>query len=369
MTGVVGSSSKPAREATRAGFLVLGSSPKPSSVASRRDWPRLPDAELLDRPIASLGLEIRGTALAGRIDRLHDELARAGLRFRPYVWLSTDWFTPDGVTGFAVPFYLAHPRLARLERRILHEVEGGTRAACLQLLRHEAAHAFDHAYRLRRRKRWRELFGRASEPYRASYVPDPGSRRHVLNLDYWYAQSHPLEDFAETFAVWLQPGSRWRRRYAGWPALEKLKYVDALMREIGPRVPPVRTRARPDAVAGVRTTLREHYRARQRAYRQEPLGELDAPLARVFDPERRGRRETAARFLTRHRRELRQHVSRVTGQHAYVVDQMLNELILRARALRLQRHRSEREARMDSAALLTALTTSFLRGGPAEYHR
>lgn len=333
------------------------------------DWTRLPDGELLDRPIRSLGLEIAGTALERRIARLHGELARAGLRFRPYVWLSTDWFTPDGVTGFAVPFYLAHTRLARLERRILHEVEGGTQATCLQLLRHEAAHAFDHAYRLRRRKRWRELFGRASDPYRASYVPDPASRSHVLNLDYWYAQSHPLEDFAETFAVWLQPGSRWRARYAGWPALEKLEYVDALMREIGSTPPPVRTRARPDAVRSVRTTLREHYRARQHLYRQEPLGELDAPLARIFDPERRRRRETAARFLTRHRRELRHHVSRVTGQHAYVVDQMLNELILRSRALRLQRHQPEREARLDSTALLTALTMTFLRGGPAEYQR
>jgi hypothetical protein len=339
-------------------------------VAEReRDWPRLSDAELLDRPIASLGLCIRGTALESRIAHLHRELERAGLRFRPYVWLSTDWFTPDGVTGFAVPFCLAHPRLARLERLILHEVEGGTRAACLRLLRHEAAHAFDHAYRLRRRRRWRELFGRASAPYRPSYVPNPGSRSHVLNLDYWYAQSHPLEDFAETFAVWLQPGSQWRKHYAGWPALEKLEYVDRLMREIGPAPPPVRTRTRPDAVGSVRTTLRAHYRAKQQRYRQEPPGELDAPLMRVFDTDRRRRRETAARFLARHRAELRQHVSRVTGQHAYVVDQMLNELILRARALRLQRHQPERAARLDCAALVTALTMTFLRGGPAEYQR
>jgi hypothetical protein len=333
------------------------------------DWVRLPDAELLDRPIASLGLRIEGTALERRIARLGDELARAGLRFRPYIWLSTDWFTPDGVTGFAVPFYLAHPRLARLERRILHEVEGGTAASCMRLLRHEAAHAFDHAYRLRRRRRWRELFGSASQPYRMSYVPDPGSRRHVLNLDYWYAQSHPLEDFAETFAVWLQTGSRWQSRYAGWPALVKLEYVDALMTEIAERSPPVRTRARPDSLRSVPMTLREHYRAKQRLYRHDHLREVDAPLMRVFDPERRRERETAARFLTRHRRELRHHVSRVTGQHAYVVDQMLNELVLRARALRLQRHQPEREARMDCAALLTALTMSFLRGGPAEYQR
>ena len=26
-----------------------------------------------------------------------------------------------------------------------------------------------------------------------------------MHLDPWYAQSHPDEDFAETFAVWLTP--------------------------------------------------------------------------------------------------------------------------------------------------------------------
>ena len=54
----------------------------------------------------------------------------------------------------------------------------------------------------------------------------------MLNLANWYAQSHPIEDFAETFAVWLRPGSRWRSRYADWPALRKLEYVDALMQEV-----------------------------------------------------------------------------------------------------------------------------------------
>ena len=51
----------------------------------------------------------------------------------------------------------------------------------------------------------------------------------MLHLPAWYAQAHPAEDFAETFAVWLTPRSQWRRRYRGWPALQKLEYIDELM--------------------------------------------------------------------------------------------------------------------------------------------
>lgn len=229
-------------------------------------WADLSDEALLDVRLCDLRLRLQGTRLETRMQRLAGELERAGLRFRPYAWLSTGWFTPHGVTGFAIPFYLAHPRLVSLERRHMHEVEGGDEAWCMQLLRHETGHAIDNAYRLHRRKSWREHFGRFSEPYRVRYRPNPRSREHVVHLDHWYAQSHPGEDFAESFAVWLQPRSRWRSRYAGWPALRKLEYVDALMREIADRPSEVRTREHTDSVPRLRWTLREYYRRRQARY-------------------------------------------------------------------------------------------------------
>jgi hypothetical protein len=341
------------------------SSPRPA----RSDWTRLSDERLLDRPIASLGLRLEGTALQARIDALHEELARAGLRFRPRVWLGSDWFSPDGVPGFSVPFYLAHPRLARLERRHMFEVEGGTRETCMRLLRHETAHALDNAYRLRRRKAWREAFGPASRPYRDSYLPRPTSRRFVLNLDYWYAQSHPLEDFAETFAVWLRPGSRWRRHYAGWPALRKLEVVDALVRDLADRPPAVRSQARPDRVDTLTMTLREYYREKQDFYRHDLTTEYDQALKDVFAAARHSRRETAGAFLHRSRSDLRRTVSGVTGQHPYLVDQVLNELILRCRSLGLRLAHPETASRMAAAALLTMLTMSFVAAGPSEYRR
>ena len=139
-----------------------------------------------------------------------------------------EWFSPDGVPGIAVPFYLAHPRLMRLERKMTREVEGSNVNWLMRILRHEAGHAIDSAYRLRRRAHWRALFGPASEPYRARYRARPASRHHVQHLGDWYAQSHPTEDFAETFAVWLTPRSGWQRRYASWPALRKLGSCSSL---------------------------------------------------------------------------------------------------------------------------------------------
>ncbi len=168
-------------------------------------WAYLPDRELLDWRMCDLGVRIEGSPLEERVKRINEELGRRGLKFRPVYWLSEEWFSPDGVPGVAIPFYLAQQRLTKLEKRQMLEVEGGTRQWCLRILRHEVGHAIDNAYRLHRRRRWRELFGSFAQPYPEFYSPKPHSKRYVLHLDSWYAQSHPSEDFAETFAVWLRP--------------------------------------------------------------------------------------------------------------------------------------------------------------------
>ena len=235
----------------------LRASHRPSAAPG---WAALTDAELLDVRLCELQLQIAGSRLEPALARLDRELEKKGVaHFRPYAWYSTGWFTPHGTTGFAIPFYLAHPRLLRLERRMIGDAEGGTVAACMKLLRHEAAHALDHAYRLHRRRSWRECFGPFSHPYHATYRPRLGHRGFVVNLGHGYAQSHPAEDWAETFAVWLEPSSRWRSRYEGWPALRKLCYVDALVREIQNLPAAVRTRERVDPLSEQRMTLREHY--------------------------------------------------------------------------------------------------------------
>ncbi len=176
------------------------------------EWATWTDEKLLELRMCDLGLSIEGTDLEQWIGQLQAELRARGLKFRPHFWLSDEWFTPDGVPGIAIPFYLAQPRLAKLELAQMLEVEGGDPQSCLRILRHEAGHAIDNAYRLRRRPTRRRVFGTPDTPYPEYYTPKPYSKSFVHHLDHWYAQSHPDEDFAETFAVWLDPESMWSTR-------------------------------------------------------------------------------------------------------------------------------------------------------------
>ncbi|HLZ97211.1 MAG TPA: hypothetical protein VKP66_04640, partial [Steroidobacteraceae bacterium] len=142
-------------------------------------WERLSDDQLLSLRFCDLHLTIAGTELEAAIERLYRELATRGIRFKPHCWLAPEWFSPDGIPGIAIPFYLAHRRLMSIERRFMREVEGGNRNWLMRILRHEAGHAIDSAYRLRRRRQWRDVFGPASLPYPDTYRPRPGSRRFV----------------------------------------------------------------------------------------------------------------------------------------------------------------------------------------------
>jgi hypothetical protein len=336
----------------------------------RRDfaWADWPDERLLDLRLCDLGLKIEGTEIEERIARLHAELTLKGLDFRPYFWLSNEWFTPDGHSGIAIPFYLAHPRLKALERKQMLEVEGGTESWCMRIMRHEAAHAIDNAYRLHRKKRYRELFGSWSAPYPEFYQPKPYSRSYVVHLDMWYAQAHPAEDFAETFAVWLRPASKWRQRYRGWPALKKLEYVDELMGEIAGEKPPVTTRRYSRPLNQLRQTLREHYREKRLHYIKEDWPDFyDSDLRRLFSNDPKFRRNpTAASFLRENKPELRRMVSRWTGEYQYTIEQVLDDIIARCRELGLRLVRSPRRTTTDAVVMLTVQTMNYLHDG---HHR
>lgn len=329
---------------------------------SRRQSPRWatwPDERLLDLRFCDLRLRWQGGALESAVRTLHSELQARGLRLKPHVWLSTEWFSPDRIPGIALPFYLAHPRLLRLERRMLLEAEGGTREECLMILRHEAGHCAQHAWRLHRRTAWRRLFGDAGRPYPEVYRPNPASQKFVQHLRQYYAQAHPEEDFAETFAVWLTPRHPWRRRYADWPAIKKLEYVEALMQELRDQKPPVHSRQQLEPLSELRTTLREHYAAKQRHYARHRPSIPDRDLQRLFaaEPGRLG--EPAARFLRRHRGEVRRMVARFTGESPYALERVLDDVTERCSVLELRVSGDTRRLSVDVALLLTVRTVHF----------
>lgn len=332
-----------------------------------KDVDHLADEQLLDLRICDLPLSITGTPLEHRLARLYSELGRRGLRFRPHVWLSQEWFTPDEVPGFAIPFYLAHPRLSQLERRQMLQVEGRTESECLRIMRHEAGHCIDNAFHLHGRRRYRELFGSFRQPYPNWYRPEPNSRGYVLHLPAWYAQAHPSEDFAETFAVWLAPRSRWKKEYDGWPALNKLEYVDQTMKTIAGNAPINESREVVEELSEIKMTLREHYHAKRQHYAfQWPPG-YDRDLARIFSAEPQQKVcPSAASFLRRHSRELCREVSEGTGVHTYAIKQMLDHMISRCRELKLRVCLREDNTMRRALVLLTAQTISGIHTG---YHR
>jgi hypothetical protein len=337
--------------------------PAPIQKTDAPQWPGFTDEEILNLRFCDLGLESEGAFLEARIEELYRELEQQGLSFRPYFWLSEDWFTPDGVPGIALPFYLAHPRLTELERSQMLEVEGGTLDWCRRILRHETGHAIDHAYELHRRRHRQRLFGLSSAPYPESYAPKPFSKNFVRNLDYWYAQSHPDEDFAETFAVWLDPASSWRERYHGWPALRKLDYLDKLMREVRDEPPPSKTRRRPFGLSSMRQTLRSHYEKKRETYQVELPTFYDRDLKRLFDGAPSEGALTAAEFMAQHRKDARRLVARWTGVFQYTVDGVLVEMIRRARELNLFLGPNPEEAKLNFPILLAVHTMNYLHSG------
>ena len=315
--------------------------------------------------MCDLGLRIEGTALEERLEALYSNLEASGLRFRPHFWLSDEWFCPDGVPGFAIPFYLAHPRLMRLERSQMLDVEGGTPEWCLQILRHETGHAIENAYKLRRRPQRIQLFGDTNVPYPDHYIPRPHSRRFVVHLDAWYAQAHPDEDFAETFAVWLDPLSNWQKAYKGWPALRKITYVDEVMREVKRKQPTVRTRRRAVPIGSLRTTLRQHYDARRAHYEIERPSSYDAGLKRLFGSAPRvGVRSVPAEDVIHEMGEqARRTVARWTGAYQYVIETVVEAMAARCRHLGLRSALPRARARLEFTALLAVATMKHVHSG------
>jgi hypothetical protein len=335
-----------------------------SAVPAEPAWIGLKDEELLQLRFCDLSLKIEGSELESRIAQLYQELSDRGLSFRPVCYIGDEWFSPEGVPAIAVPFYLAHPRLKNLELHQMLEVEGGSPEYCQKLLRHECGHAFDHAWRFSQRPDWRLMFGDPSAEYNPDiYRPRPYSRGFVQHLDNWYAQAHPDEDFAETFAVWLsEKPEEWRARYRHWKALEKLEYVNTLVQETASHPAAVTRVRRVSDVRILRKTLARHYAARRRLYAEDFPDFHDADLRAIFGSGRPSS-ESACVVMRKERKMVVDSVARWTGQRKYAVDTLVRKLIDRCKSLGLPAPADRTRLSFDLAAYLAALVTNQLHTG------
>lgn len=329
------------------------------------DWVNLSDEELLEKRISQLGLRLEGTELQPLVQRLYDELTQKGLTFHPPCHLGDEWFVPVGVPAIFIPFFLAHERLRKLERKMMLEVEGETPEWFMKLIRHEAAHAYFYAFQLQKKTKWRRIFGATSaEETPQFYRPRPYSRSFVVHLDDWYAQSHPDEDFAETFAIWLTPDLNWRERYQGWKALQKLEYVDELMRSLAGKPPLHQPPYRVGDHDCLNVKLKTYYQRKRKLYEDSYPDFYDNDLRQLFaaGPDVEGRVKASA-YLRHHRRQLRDAVCQWTNEKKYRVNKLLTRLIDRCDQLDLHLKAYDPRQNLQVSAYVTTLVMNYLFTG------
>lgn len=328
--------------------------PPSSTVSDTTTW-ELERNALLGRKISELGLTIRGSRVERLVERLYAELELRGVAFRPPVYLSDQWGCPDGTPIIGVPFYLVDERLERIEAEMSSGVEDDVEA--MKYMRHECGHAINYAFELYERPEWLATFGNYSRPYRERYRADPFSREYVRHILAWYAQKHPDEDFAETFAVWLTPGVDWRTEYAGWPALAKLEYVDTVMREIAAQTPAAPAPADDDLpVEAMRYTLAEHYAENEDRVPIADARQFDGDLRRIFLSAADAPAGEAARaFVKRHYREIVSRIAYWTSESPSVVRSLVDHLAQRAGDLDLRIGGLEAAALIELTAFGTAV--------------
>jgi len=323
-------------------------------VTDQTEWELERDA-LLGRKISELGLRIQGSRVERLINQLYAELDAKSVRFHPPVYLSDQWGCPDGTPLIGVPFYLVDPRLELIEAEMSGRVEDDVES--MRYMRHECGHAVNYAFALYDRPQWSELFGSFSRPYRERYRADPFSREYVRHILGWYAQKHPDEDFAETFAIWLTPNCDWRRTYEGWPALEKLEYVDRVMQEIGSESREVAPPSEEDLpVEAMRYTVAEHYAESDDRVPIADPRQFDTDLRTIFNsPKDAPSGESAMWFVHRHYREVISRISYWTGEAPSVVRSLMDHLARRAGELDLRVGTLEASTLIELTAFGTAV--------------
>ena len=317
---------------------------------------------VLGKRIRELGLRLEDSPVEPYVRQLYRELERRGLhKFRPVCYLTDEWGCPDQQPVLGVPFYLADPKLGKLEREV-DDLEDSREI--MMYMRHEAGHVFNYAYRLYTTPDWRLVFGPFNRPYREQYRPVPFSKSFVRHIEGWYAQKHPDEDFAETFAVWLTPGSAWRRRYRGWPVMKKLRYVDRIAKSVGNVEPVVKTGEVDITVDDMRLTVEEFYRRAEKERQASTNLAMDAHLSGIFLTRRRGEVRPAATIVAKYKRDLIDKITYWTGVRRPVVRGLVESIIRNCERSKLWGEVGREAAYMvELTAFGTALAMNFLTRG------
>ncbi len=338
-------------------FAIIISVSHPTSTS----WSDLPDEELLEKRICDLQLSIVGSEIELLIQTFYRELDDKRLVYHPPCYLADEWFVLEGSSIIGIPFYLAHPRLKKLEQKMMLEVEGGASSEFMKLLRHEAGHAYFYAYGFNKNPKVRRLFGPSPKEIPESYRPKPYSKSYVKHLENWYAQAEPDEDFAETFAVWMTPAFDWKSYYKGWPALEKLELLDQLLQKISGKTPAQLNIEKSYSAERLTSKLKTYYRRKQKLFAQDYPDFYDRDLTQIFSLDSSG--EPAGEFIRKNRKKILDKVTRWTGEKKFIVNNLIKRHIERCQGLKLRLHHSEAETMLELVAYLASMVSNYIYTG------
>ena len=341
------------------------------------DLGAISEQDLFKTRICDLPLMIEGTWLQECVEQLYSELVAKNLLFKPECYLADEWLTPEEEPVIGIPFYLAHPTLTKLEKKMMLEAEGDTKEWCMKLLRHEAGHALCYAFELNKQPSWQKTFGLSSKDYGDTYRYQPYSKRFVRHLDGFYAQYHPDEDFVETFAVWLTPNSNWQERYKRWKkAYEKLQFVDGMMKEIEGKPPVVKRGTKFWRLNSLKITLANFYKKKRVLLEEEfpdfhdgqltkIFKSLDAKDYREFRKQARKDKEIldAAGFLKKYQEHIIYNAARITGERRYIINDLLKTIIRRSRQLNMIIAETETMAAFHISMYVTSLVMNYVHTG------
>ena len=335
------------------------------------DLSKLTEEETLNLRVCELPLSLEGTWLEECVKELYKELEDKGFYFKPPCYLADEWLTPDKEPIIGVPFFLAHPTLIKLEKKMVLDAEGSNRPWCMRLLRHETGHAINYAYKLYRRKNWQKVFGKFSKEYEDTYRFRPYSRNFVRHLEDYYAQYHPDEDFAETFAVWLTPGLEWRTEYKGWKALDKLKYVDELMNGIKSKEPLVESGKKYWEASRMRITLKNFYKKKRHSYMENFPDFHDSNLKEIFvfsesteqSLDKKSKEMLAATIIKRYKKDILNSVAKWTGEKKHIISELLDTIIKRCKDLGLLSNEDKSLVTLKMSAYITTLVMNYIYTG------
>ncbi len=265
---------------------------------------------------------------------LSQELQSKGIHFDFHLWVSEEWFCPDGVPGFALPFYLFNKELGAYHKKQTGLYEGKNTKEILKLMRHELGHAIDNAYGLRKIKRRIKVFGSSSREYPEAYAPKAHSRNFVNYLGDQYAQSHPDEDFAETFAYWLDPEKNWQTKKFNSTLRGKFELMQEMMLNLRGQKPKLKNKFKIDPIEKCNLTPSEFYKQFNAERNHRHMRRVDHHIRCFFGDKKLQEGDLSlAHYLKNHREYFVRTLSSSEGVYQYEANWALQKVIQRAKGL------------------------------------